>query len=323
MVPIAVSSDPVDATKRRLGQLLESGLEPRVGGVTMRGVPLASGDYVLVVRVPASFQRPHRYLAQSRTRWVVRADTHIVDLTYDQIRDAFDRSATLADRTRRFRDERLAGVVSGATGHPLRVGPRCVVHLIPLAAMAGKAPVNIRELYHTGYLEFGFEDWGGTTRALNLDGLLVHPSGNAGDLAYTQLFRTGAMEAARFAGALYIADDRDKNAIPSGVVSGLIRDALIKFLAAAARFSIGGPSIAAAALLDVGDFRFAYQPRNYFTRRNPTDRPNLVLPEVWVEQLGAVQNPDEVVRPLLDTLWQAFDLDGCMFYDAQGNWAMH
>ena len=49
----------------------------------------------------------------------------------------------------------------------------------------------------------------------------------------------------------------------------------------------------------------------------------MVLPEVWVEQLGAVLNPDEIVRPLLDTLWQAFDMEGCMFYDAQGNWAMH
>jgi hypothetical protein len=323
LVPIPIATDPVDATRRRLGQLLESGLEPRVEGVVMQPVPLAGGEYALIVRVPASFQRPHRYRTGGFTRWVVRVDTHVVDLTYEQIRDAFDRSATLAERARRFRDERLGGIASRTTGHPLRTGPLCVVQVIPLAAVAGKAPLNIRELYHQGYLDFRFSDWGSTTRAMNLDGLLVHPAGNASDIAYTQVFRTGAMETTRYAGALYLNDEVDKSAISSGVVSGLIRDGLIKFLDAAARFNVGGPAIAAAALLGVGDWRFWYQPRNYYTRRNPADRPNMVLPEAWVEQLGAIQNPDDIVRPLLDTLWQAFDFEGCMFYDAQGNWAMH
>lgn len=63
--------------------------------------------------------------------------------------------------------------------------------------------------------------------------------------------------------------------------------------------------------------------QGYFTQRNPADRPNLVLPEVWIERLSAVQNPDEIARPLLDTLWQAFDLECWMFYDKQGNWVMH
>ena len=205
----------------------------------------------------------------------------------------------------------------------MRFGPVCVVQLIPLAAIAGKVSLNLRDIYHQGYLDFRFNEWGGTTRALNLDGLLVHPSGNTADLAYTQVFRTGAMETARYAGALYLEDDQDKNALPAGVVSGLIRDGLMKFFEAGARLNIGGPAIATAALLGVGDWRFWYQPRNYFTRRNPADRPNMVLPEAWVEQLGAIPNPDAIIRPMLDTLWQAFDMEGCMFYDAQGNWAQH
>jgi hypothetical protein len=63
--------------------------------------------------------------------------------------------------------------------------------------------------------------------------------------------------------------------------------------------------------------------QGYFAQRNPADRPNLVLPEVWIERLSAVQNPDEIARPLLDTLWQGFDLECWMFYDKQGNWVMH
>jgi len=107
---------------------------------------------------------------------------------------------------------------------------------VSLASVAGKASVDVRQLYYSGYQEFMFSDWGGATRSFNLDGLVVYPGRDTADIAYTQIFRTGAMEAARYAGELYMEDERDKMAVPSGVLSGLIRDALVKFLAAAARY---------------------------------------------------------------------------------------
>jgi hypothetical protein len=323
IVPIQIAADPIDATKRRLGQVLDGGLEPRVDGVVMHAVPVKAGGYVLIVRVPASFQRPHRSRVANHWQWPVRAETHIVDLTYDQIRDAFDRSATIAERARRFRDERLTGVLTGTTGRPLRAGPRLVVHLIPLASIAGKASPDVRTLYHAGYQEFMFPDWGGATRSFNLDGLVVYPGKHAAHIAYTQVFRTGAMETVRWVGSLHAQDKVDQETIPSGVASGLLRDALTKFLAAAGRWNIAGPAIAAAALLDIGKFQFWYQPRGYFTQRNASDRSNIILPEVWIEELSAVENPDTIARPLLDTLWQSFDMERCAFYDAHDNWAMH
>ena len=131
-LPISESTHPADATQRRMGQWLESGVEPRIGGLDMYPVRLASGDYILVIRVPASFQRPHRSKVGAYWQWPVRSGTHTADLTYSQLRDAFDRGATLGERARRFRDERLTSVIAGTTGRPLRAGPRCVVHLLPI-----------------------------------------------------------------------------------------------------------------------------------------------------------------------------------------------
>ena len=321
LAPISAIADPIDAIKRRLGQIAESGLEPRVDSLEMHAVPVANGNYALVLRVPASFQRPHRYKLENHTRWVVRVDTHIVDLTYDQIREAFDRTATLTDRARQFRDARLASVLSGTNGRPMQPGPRCVVHLIPIASVAGKASADVRHLYND-YQHFMFRDWGGASRSLNLDGLVVHPGGPREGLAYTQIFRSGTLEAARFGGVLAREDDKEGKAIPSGVVSGFIRDALLKFLEATARWNVNGPAIASAALLDIGDYKFWFQPMNRFTERTSSDRPNLILPEIWIDQLGALANHDEVIRPLLDTLWQSFDHECCQFYDDQGGWRL-
>ena len=206
----------------------------------------------------------------------------------------------------------------------MRVGPKCVVHLIPLSSVAGKVNVDVRQLYNPpGYQPFMFPEVGAWTRSLNLDGLVVQPGGKAGDLLYTQIFRNGALEAARFGGALAREDDQEGKCIPSGVVSGFIRDALARFLAANARWNITGPAIASVALLEIDEFRLWHQPLGRFTMRQSSDRPNLVIPEFWIEQVAGMQNVDDVARPLLDTLWQAFDVEECAFYDAHGNWCLY
>lgn len=313
--PIDSTTDPIDAIKRRFGQTMENGLEPRVDGVQLSAVPLSQGGYALVVRVPASFQRPHRYQHQSHKRWVVRVDTHAVDLMYDQIRDAFERSATLAERARRFREERLSGILSGTTGQPLRPGPRCVVHLIPLASLAGKASVDVGSLYNN-YTELLFGEWRSADRGFNLDGVVVRMMGGNETLAYLQVFRSGVIEAVRLVGYL----GTEEKAIASGVLSGFVREAVLRSLKAASAWHIDGPAILAVSLVDISGYPFVFRGSHMVAMSTSADRPNLLLPETWIEHLGAVDDPEKIVRPLLDMLWQAFDLERCYFYDDGGRW---
>jgi hypothetical protein len=114
----------------------------------------------------------------------------------------------------------------------------------------------------------------------------------------------------------------DEKVIPGGVISGFIRDSIQKFITAAVQWNILGPAIVAVSLLNVGEYSFAFQGRYQVTQQRAADRMNMILPEIWVEQLGSVQGVDSIARPLLDTLWQAFDLEGCGFYDANGTWGM-
>jgi hypothetical protein len=205
-------------------------------------------------------ERPHRSRFQAHWQWPVRVDSRVEYLTYYQIRDAFDRGATLTEHVRRFRDERVTGVLAGTAARPLRAGPRCVVHLLPLASFSGKSAIDLQALYYGPFPQFSFPDWSGASRSFNLDGLLVHPGAHAAQIAYSQVFRNGCLEAARFVGALLARDEADKTNIPSGVVAGFVRQSLEKFCQAAADWGIGGPAIASVALLDVGGWRMAYDP---------------------------------------------------------------
>jgi hypothetical protein len=301
-----------------LGQVLDAGLEPRLQGIAFQEVKVESG-YVLVLRIPASFDGPHRYLFNSHSKFVMRNGTHTSELTYDQLRAAFDRTATLADKTRRFRNDRLQAITDRKTWKPMADGPVCAVHLIPIASMSGRKSIDIKALYND-YVRFMFSDWGGASRTLNLDGLVVHPGGNAdsGMLAYNQIFRSGAMEALRNGGALIAPEQKY---IPSAIVSIFIRDAIGRFVESAKHFGFEGPAVVSASLLFVDDYEFALGQSHFRFSRAVADRNHLILPEVWVENIGNVTDIDAIVRPMLDVLWQAFNVERCYAYNEQGVWA--
>lgn len=144
---VPITSEMADSARRRLGQVLDAGLEPRLQGIGFQEVEVTNG-YVFVVRVPASFDGPHRYLFNNHSKFVMRNGTHTSELTYDQLRSAFDRTAILADRARRFRDDRLQTIINRKTWKPMMDGPICAVHLIPITSMSGRKTVNIQSLYN-------------------------------------------------------------------------------------------------------------------------------------------------------------------------------
>lgn len=307
---------PLDPLKRRLGQILEARVEPRLVGLAMKEV-VVDGGHVLILRVPASFNGPHRYHHDNHSKFVARSGTHTSELTYEQLRMAFDRTTTLGERARAFRQNRLDLILAGKTWRPLRPGPTCVVHLVPLAAMSGRQAIDIGAL-SSAYTPYMFQDWHGGSRSTNLDGLVVHPGGadNEGALACTQVFRIGAFEAVRHGGALMT----EERFVPSTVVSSFVREAIQRFLTGCNALGIAGPAVAGAAFLGVAGYRFVIDQRWYDWQRATADREHLILPETWIESVDQPGEIDSVARPMLDVLWQCFGIDRCLEYDADGRW---
>ena len=307
--PINPETESADAAMRRLGQILDAGLEPRHQGIRFYPIQLTEG-FILVLRVPLSFNGPHRYLFDSTSKFVMRNGTHNTDLTYDQLRLAFDRTATLADRARRFRDDRLKSIINNDIwSRELLSSPFCVVHLIPIASMSGQSSLDMQSLY-SEFNRFTFATWFGASRKLNLEGLFVyapldrHSSQICG---YSQIFRSGSLEALSCCGALH---DKHKY-IPSHNVADFVREAISKFIYEAQSCKFSGPAIVGAALLGVRGWDFDH---------SEADRDYLILPETWLDNLESVDNPDSVIRPVLDVMWQCFGKNKCSRFDENGTW---
>lgn len=317
---MSISGEKSDAAKRRMQEILDARIEPRVLGLQIHELKLGDG-YGLVLRVPASFNGPHRYADDDRhTRFVVRSGTRTSELTYPQLRTAFDRTATLFERARQFRAERLAQIAAGRAPQPLVDEPLCVVHLLPLMAMDGRERLDIEPFYfdHTKYAHFRYEDWGNALeRALNIDGLVVRPS--RPDVmrheAYVQVFRSGAFESVRCVGSSV----EGRKVIWASTLCWHVRDSIEKFLAAARDISLGGPAAISVTLLRTTSYHFERM-RGVIRTTPQADRADLVIPERWIDRLEAVENVDEVARPMLDLVYQCFNVPKCEAYDQNGRW---
>jgi len=244
----------------------------------------------------------------------MRTGSHTVDLTYDQLRNAFGRTATLIDSARTFIADRRVMIRKGKT-NTLVGQPICIAHLVPLAGVAGRLRPAVHDL-QADYADFRFNDWGGASNLLNLDGVLAYPGGEMAQIAYTQAFRDGSFEAIR-PGASQIREGQ----IPSRTVTTFFRDALYKFASAAAKHGATGPAIFSSALINVTGYTFGVDQIYNLQHRAEADRPDLILPEVWIERIEDLKDVDALVRYPMDVLWQSFGVSHCKDFDAEGKWS--
>lgn len=314
--PISVPS--IDGEMRRLGQLLDSGIEPRITGVRYQPVPV-TGGHVLVLRVPQSFDGPHRITHNNSGKFVMRTGTHITEMSYDQLRNAFDRTSTLTERVKRFRAQRLDAIQNGATPKPIMgPGPRGVVHVIPLASMTGRHSIDVSVLSKNP-LGIMIPPWYQNSISLNLDGVVTHnliTAENPAPFSYNQVFRSGATESVFFCGSF---DGR--KLIPSTDVTNGFRSAIAQNITALKECGLSGPAIVGIAMMDVAEYQFAVGGMFHIFNPGFADRNALILPDVWVDSLDSVADTDSIVKPQMDILWQAFGADRCLEYSQQGAWS--
>jgi len=314
-----ITSEAADSLERRIGQVLEAGLEPRILGIRMRRVDVGGG-YVLVLRVPASFQGPHCIKVNTSRRFVMRNGTTTSDLTFDQLRMAFDRTASLAQQARAFITNRTESLVARKSPKRLKNGPVRALHFVPISSLAGRQRIDLQALNRDLYTRLVEIDWGGGSRVFNLDGLVVYPGGDPtdGHYGYAQVFRNGAFEAASLGGGLFRQQhsNTERLLIWSLDMTKWFRERSSTILSLAKSAGLSGPAVVCFSMLHVENYALGV---DGFTPRRGTsgaDRAQMIAPEVWIDSLETA-NVDDFVRPLLDTLWQGFAFDRCLDYNAE------
>lgn len=312
-IPISlegIDSNAVDREKLRMHQLLQTGVEPRVPGITMHNIPIGDGKEVLIVHIPRSWAAPHMIKLGGVSRFYSRNSAGKYQLDVFELRAAFLVSETLADKMKNFRTERLGRAVANELPLNMPDSPKVVMHLIPFSAFN---PFEPHELYTPESIhESAPFCYGGLTHRINFDGYLVHtPEGEGGNVfTYSQLFRNGILE---------VVDSRMLRGgeIPCNKFERELITSLQRYFELYNKMEIAPPVLIMLSLLNVKNFKMPIS-IDSFDDGGPIDRDNLIIPEVLVEDFNI--DVDILMKPAFDAIWNAAGYAKSLAYDENGRW---
>ena len=302
-IPTTISPLTGDADQelQRLENIARDGLEPRIAGLRMRAVPVGGG-FVILVRVPRSWQPPHRVSARGSNRIYGRNSAGAYEYSVEELRVVFTASATALDRIRAFRAERLAKIDSGEAMVPLVQNcGRLVLHVVPVSAFGVGSQIDLARAF-TVQEELRPMNSMGRNSRINFDGFCNSYSSDQGCWSYTQLFRNGAIEAVK---VRVLTDLHDGDLyVPTLDFDKWIFEVLPSYLTALQKLDVPPPVVLMITLQGVRGARLGVGERwTTFEDRPIIDRAVLELPEILIESYGPSVDYQRAARPAFDALW--------------------
>lgn len=307
-----------DTELQRLESLIASGIEPRIFGVRMKAVQIATGGVVIVIRVPQSWRPPHRVSARGSNKFYGRNSAGAFELNVEDLRMLFSVGSEATDRARAFRDDRLTKIAAGRGIAPLVEDcGRLIVHLIPASAFRLPGAVDIASAQTAGEQLRPLGDGLGYSPSINFEGFAnLHQSQN-GCRAYTQIFRNGVIEAVRV--RAYAVPEGDDRILPSLLIEQTLIERIPAYLRAMNALGIAPPIIALISLQAIAGARLGVG-ENYLNEVPRISGPDLLLPDVMIENYGTDAEFHRAIKPAIDSLWNTAGILRSPHFSATGEW---
>jgi len=304
----------LDALTLRLDSILRDGLDPRLPPIQYQVVPVAENRTVVILRVPRSWRSPH--MIRNEGWFYGRSSAGKFRMDVLQLREAFLQSELTLERARGFRHDRLDSIERGDTPVPLPEGPKIALHIVPLTAFDARASVDVHRVAEdpTRMMPiFGQEiGWG---HRYNFDGFLTFRPGTEHPVSrtYTQLFRTGAIEATTTS-----FFDPAQRVIYARAYEPEIVRAVERYLNLETMLGVGPPLVVMLSLVGVRGYTMWLPPDYDYPSHGGIERDTLVAPEQLVEELSAP--PAQILRRSFDAVWNACGYPRSLNYDENGEW---
>jgi hypothetical protein len=301
-------SMPMDPEILRLEQIARGGLQPRMANIAFHAVALQTGGNVLIIRVPRSYNPPHRIIRQGGNRFWARSAAGKYEPDVNELRTLFTAGPQLADRIRNFRLDRIAKIAAGQAPVQLMNRGTLILHIVPLSAFDVTSALPLRQIEQ----DFrSFVPLGSTTASvarINFDGILKTSNADARATehrAYVQLFRNGIIETVHST----LMAVSSGTPIISNLDDQLIRE-IMRSLNDLAAVGIGPPYALLVSLVGVTGTRFNFgrgQDSQWPDNLSyPLDRDQYHFDEVIFETIPTAQAEcASIIRPILDQMANA------------------
>ncbi|MDE0118558.1 MAG: Fic family protein [Bdellovibrionales bacterium] len=230
----------------------------------------------------------------------------------------------LSETMIKFKEERIDKILSNKTPLPLVRGPKIVLHIIPVEFFNKYQTFIINKL---DYSDRGFDfqpistfqsSGGGWNTRVNFDGFVNYDTlEKDGFFSYIQVFRNAVIEAVdTYSVATASADGSFLT--PQNYEISIVQ-ALSLYISSLVKRNIHGPCFVFLSLLGVKKYEIYNQFGFLRNRTTPIDRDNLLLPEIYIEEISNFSAPD-VMKPAFDMVWNAGGYIGSRNYNKEGKW---
>lgn len=319
-----VAVPDVDAEVLRLDAIVRSGLDPRLPGLLVRGVPLATGRCIIAVSVPLSWQKPHMLASKASPKFYARGSAGKYPMDTTEIRSAVLASEGLSTRIRQFHLLLSSDIAAGKGLLPGTASGLVVAHLLPITSLQSPHNLDVSFLEKDQALLVPLDGWISSAR-YNVDGYATAYTNAKGQLeSYAQLSRSGVLEAASI--GLF-----SLNHVPPVIPSVTFEVELTQFLTNGLTIykdaGIDPPYSAHCSLLRVRGYSLA-PPRDRFPTRGlehvygkGVDRDEVHLPDLYITANDPAAS-SAISRPWFDALWNAAGWPRSYNYDENGNWLL-
>jgi hypothetical protein len=305
-----ISLPDADKEKLRLGDLIRSGLEPRLTHFEITWLPMARDVGVLVVRVPRSWTAPHRVTLQGHDKFYIRNSAGKHPMNVDELRRAFTLGEEVADRIRRFRAERVGLLLSDNGPFPVSGGPKLIQHIVPLGAVVDPADLKLSPESATDLRPLGVS---GYSWRYSLDGLALYNEG-ANKVTYTLAFRNGIVELVS-----WLPTD-ERKLINLSRMERYAAEAWEHYRRFSAKQGIEPPLYHFLSLASVKGLGVHLPAMHAYDNSIPSRQDLLLLPEVVTSTELETLVPQKVLRPAFDLLANAFGLSRSFNFRADGQY---
>jgi len=303
----------------RYTQILETNCEPPLAScVSFRQLSVNS-DKILIAKVARSFGSPHR--VKSNNRFFRRNSNGVSEMDVWDLRSAFletDHEQRIGHfvETRRsfFRKTPIDQPV------PLSDGAICVSHLLPISSFLPNPQfISSEELHSLGLPGVGRSSF--EPASANIDGRLALEYRN---LSYVQVFHSGRVERVICPEWTppQIDDDKDyvsRKVMPSTLIEQDFFDFVGKYTAFLADLGFDCPFLLCTSLFHTEGTVLDKSSDSVFDEYSPIQsRDELILRDIFLDDLD--QPVEKLLKPMVDHLWNAYNLERCSHYDDRGTY---
>ena len=311
-----LSGSDLDAEIRRLDSIIESGLEPRIAYRT-RLITHSSGKKVLLLRIQESWLAPHRVTYKGHDKFYSRNSAGKYPLDVGELRGAFLRTSTIAERIQAFRRDRITELAAERTPVPVLKGAKLILHLIPFESFSAPQQLDVFRYYDHPIELPPMRTPVGWSHKITLEGVLTYSSLEGDSDSYTHLYRSGIIEAVA-CDFLNIKDGGEYR-IPSVSLERMCIDFTEKYLRVLQALGVAPPIYCFITLLGAkGRFLSSGRETFPFGVRSPISREVLSLPEAVFQNYS--DKVATILRASIDALWHECGFRGSPNFQADGSW---